>query len=146
MYDKAYEEVVTGHSWLPGDTGRDDDNVGALQGTLGTVVGGQEALDLGRRGNVGQIGCDLYIVCSAGSPSKKGRQPGAQGSTHTGSVDDIVERELGDERVELEEEGQRLADTTWSNIEVSVSIEGGWGMKETGQHTGSTTDSSFDHF
>jgi hypothetical protein len=34
--------------------------------------------------------------------------------THTDGVHDIVKRELGDERVELEEQGQWLTNTTWS--------------------------------
>lgn len=35
--------------------------------------------------------------------------------THPLSVDDIVQRELSDEGVELEQEGEGLADTTWSD-------------------------------
>lgn len=43
-----------------------------------------------------------------------GTKAGGQAAqtTHTFGVDDIVEGELGDQRVELEEEGQGLADTT----------------------------------
>jgi len=40
------------------------------------------------------------------------RGPLACGLAHSDSVDDIVERELGDQGVELEEEGKRLTDST----------------------------------
>lgn len=32
--------------------------------------------------------------------------------THTGGVDDIVQAQFGDDRVELEQQGQRLSDST----------------------------------
>jgi hypothetical protein len=83
------EEVVTGHAGLAGNTSGDDDNVGTGKGLLGTVVGGEEALN-------GSGGVDVREVGS-----------------NTLGVDDIVERELSDRGVELEEERERLADTTW---------------------------------
>ena len=69
---------------LTGNAGGDDNNVGASEGLLEAIVGGKEALDLGDGGDVREVG------------------------GHAGSVDDIVEGELVDERASLEEEGQRL--------------------------------------
>lgn len=69
---------------LTGNTGRDDDNVGILEGGLGSVIGGEEAGGLGLGRDVGQVGRD------------------------SGGVDDIVERELVNERGELEEKGEGL--------------------------------------
>jgi hypothetical protein len=69
---------------LTGNASGDDDNVGASEGLPHAIVGGEEALDLGDGGDVGEIG------------------------GHAGGVDDIVEGELVDERAGLEEEGQRL--------------------------------------
>lgn len=69
---------------LTGNTGRDDDNVGILEGGLGSVIGGEEAGRLGLGRDVGQIGRDPR------------------------GVDDIVERELVNKRGELEEKGEGL--------------------------------------
>jgi hypothetical protein len=69
---------------LTGNASGDDDDVSASEGLLEAIVGGKEALDLGDGGDVGKVG------------------------GHAGSVDDIVEGELVDERASLEEEGQRL--------------------------------------
>lgn len=38
-------------------------------------------------------------------------------ATYTRRVDDIVERELSDEGVELEEQRKRLTDTTWGECQ-----------------------------
>ena len=73
---------------LTWDSSGNNDNVRALEGLLDTLsILWQVPVDLGDGGNVGQVG------------------------GHTGGVDDIVERELVDERAGLEEEGQWLADT-----------------------------------
>lgn len=52
--------------------------------------------------------------------------------TYTHGVDDIVQRELSDERVELEEQGQGLADTTYrarvSDGQAQRCQEGGGGL------------------
>jgi len=60
---------------------------------------GKETRDLSRGGDVGEVGGD------------------------TGGVDDIVQAQFSDDRVELEQQGQGLSDST-----------------------GSTCDDSFDHF
>ena len=102
MILKTYEKVITGHSWLTGDTSRDNDNVTILQGLLRSVVGGEESCDLGRGSNVGQVGSDLIV-----SLNTRYVLP-----AYSDGVDDIVEGELGDQRVELEEEGEGLTDST----------------------------------
>ena len=58
-----------------------------------------------------------YFISSAlavggwGGRVDKG-QNGKEGRTHAERVDDIVEGELSDEGVELEQQGERLADPT----------------------------------
>lgn len=81
------EQVVTGHSWLTGDTGRDDDNLGT--GESGSNVGLLETLDVRDGVDVGDVGGDTW------------------------GTSDVVETEGGDQGVGLEEEGHRLTDTTW---------------------------------
>jgi hypothetical protein len=71
--------------WLTGNASRDDNDVGAGEGLLHAIVGGEVALDLGDGGDVGEVGRDA------------------------GRVDDIVERELVDVRARLEQEGEGLA-------------------------------------
>ena len=82
------EEVVTGHAGLAGDTGGDEDNLGALEGIGEAGGGGLVALD-------GALGVDVGEI-----------------STDTGGAADIVESKLGDSGVELEEEGKGLANAT----------------------------------
>lgn len=77
---------------LTGNTGRDDDNVGILERSLGSVIGGEEAGRLGLGRDVGEIGRD------------------------SGSVDDIVERELVNKRGELEEKGEGLRDSLLGSV------------------------------
>jgi len=84
------EQVVTGHARLAGNTGGDDDDVGILEGSLGALVGGQEAAHFRVGRDVRQIGRD------------------------TGGVDDIVERELVNEGRELQEQREGLANATSS--------------------------------
>jgi hypothetical protein len=82
------EEVVTSHAGLTGDTGRDEDDLGALEG-VGEAGGARlVALDLGLGVDVGDVG------------------------GNTGSSADVVEGELSDAGVELEEEGEGLANAT----------------------------------
>lgn len=78
------EQIVTGHAGLARNARRDDDDIGAGESVLQAVILGQEASELGHRGDVGEIGRDA------------------------GGVDDIVESELVDERAGLEEEGEGL--------------------------------------
>lgn len=73
-----------GGLWLTGDAGGDDDDVGAGEGVLETVIFGEKAVDLGDGGDVGEVG------------------------GHAGGVDDIVEGEVVDVRAGLEKEGERL--------------------------------------
>lgn len=81
------EEIVTGHAGLAGDTSGDEDNLGVLQGTGEALGGSVIALDGGLGVDVGDIGTD------------------------TGGATDVVEGQLSDAGVELEEEGEGLADT-----------------------------------
>lgn len=77
------EEVITGHARLAGHTGRDDDDIAALQRGLD----GLRALkprDLGRERDVGQVGSD------------------------TGGMHNVVQVELLDAGVQLEQHGQGL--------------------------------------
>lgn len=56
------EEVVTGHAGLAGDTGGDEDDVRALEGSGETLGGGLVALDGGLGVDVGDIGSDTCRV------------------------------------------------------------------------------------
>jgi hypothetical protein len=78
------KEIVAAHAGLARNAGGNDDDVGIFERLLVTIVRAEEALDLSIARDVGQVGSD------------------------TGRVDDIVERELVDERGELQEKGQRL--------------------------------------
>ena len=69
---------------LTGNASGDDNDVSASESLLEAIVGRKEALDLGDGGDVGEVG------------------------GHAGSVDDIVEGELVNERASLKKEGQRL--------------------------------------
>ena len=73
---------------LTGNAGGNDHNIRALESLLHTIVLGEVTIDLRDGGDVGQIGGDA------------------------GSVDDIVERKVVDQRAGLEEEGQWLANAT----------------------------------
>jgi hypothetical protein len=66
-----------------------------LQSLLGTVVGRKEASDLSWSRDVGQVRSYLNLV--------KLNPEGTKGATHTHGVDDIIEAQFGDERVEFEE-------------------------------------------
>ena len=71
-----------------GNTSRDDNDVSTGQGLGETVISREETVNGGDGRDVREIGGD------------------------TGSVDDIVEREVVDKWAGLEEEGQRLANAT----------------------------------
>lgn len=92
------EEVVTGHSRLAGNTSGDEDNLGASQALLEVLVTLVVALDSALGVDVADIGGD------------------------TGCTTDIVESELGDSWVELEEEGERLTDTTSSTEDSDTGV------------------------
>jgi hypothetical protein len=62
----TYEEVITGHAGLAGDTSGDDDNVGSLESLLRAVVGREEASDLGWGGDVREVRSDLEISAYRG--------------------------------------------------------------------------------
>ena len=70
------EQVVASHAGLAGDTGRDDDNVGAFESLFCAVVGRQEALNLGRGSDVGEIGGHLVRVSLSSRNRVQGAQPG----------------------------------------------------------------------
>lgn len=79
---------------LTWNSSRNDNNVRALEGLLDTLTAiGKVAIDGGNRGNVREIGGD------------------------TGSVHDIVEREVVNERAGLEEKGQWLSNSTGSSCD-----------------------------
>jgi hypothetical protein len=82
------EEVVSGHAGLAGNAGRDDDDVGILEGGLCAVVGGEVAADFGLGGDVGKVG------------------------SNSRGVDNIVQSQLVDVGAGLEEERERLANAT----------------------------------
>lgn len=79
---------------LTWNSSRNDNNVRALEGLLDTLTAiGKVAIDGGNRRNVREIGGD------------------------TGSVHDIVEREVVNERAGLEEKGQWLSNSTGSSCD-----------------------------
>jgi hypothetical protein len=116
------EEVVTGHAGLAGDTSGDDNDLSALEG-LGEAGGsGIVAGDLLWLGGVCDgvggptyhaLGVDVANVgsdtCSAVSLRS---MVDADSNWRTGGEADVVEGELANTRVELEEERERLANTT----------------------------------
>lgn len=72
--------IITGHSRLPGDTSRDDNDLGSLESLSESIVLSTETDCLGRGVDVRKVGSD------------------------TGSAADIVARDFRDERVLLGEE------------------------------------------
>lgn len=84
------EKIVTGHTGLAGDTSGDEDDLSAGESLLETSRVGLVSLDAGLGVDVGDV------------------------SSNTGSATDIVEGEVSDAGVHLEEERERLADTTSS--------------------------------
>jgi hypothetical protein len=81
------EQVITSHTGLSGDTSRDNNDIGTNQG-LTDVLGTLDTGDLGNSVDVGQVSSD------------------------TGGVDNVEEGEGRNSRVELQEEGEGLTDTT----------------------------------
>lgn len=98
--------TVTGHAGLAGDTGRDEDDLSALEG-LGEARGrGVIAANLALGVDVANVGSDTWrglLACNWGCGDDGGR---------TGRKTDVVEGKLADPGVELEEEGERLANAT----------------------------------
>jgi len=92
------EEVVTGHSRLAGNTSGDENNLGASQALLEVLVALVVTLD-------GALGVDVANI-----------------GGDTGCAPDIVESELGNSGVKLEEEGERLADTTSSTEDSDTGV------------------------
>jgi hypothetical protein len=84
------EQVVTGHAGLAGHAGGNEDNLGALEGGGKARGSGLIALD-------GRLGVDVGDI----------------GGNTRGQAD-IVEGELSDAGVQLEQQGEGLADTTGS--------------------------------
>merc|ERR1711988_1444898 len=82
------EQVVTGHAWLPGDTSRDEDDLSALQALLDTLRCRFVALDVALGVDVANVGGNTWAAL------------------------DVVKSKLRDTRVELQEEGEGLANTT----------------------------------
>ena len=81
------EEVITSHAGLAGHTGGDDNHIAALQRGLDGLRA-LEASDLGREGDVGQVGSD------------------------TRGVHNVVQVELLDAGVQLEQHGQGLSNAS----------------------------------
>jgi hypothetical protein len=52
------EQIVTGHAGLAGDTGGDQDNLGALEGISEAAGGGLVTLDIGLGVDMGDVGSD----------------------------------------------------------------------------------------
>lgn len=102
--------TITGHARLAGNTSGNEDDLSAGKGSLDAAVGGVRLVagDLLRFTISLRPSCIEIVAC---------RTYGALGvdvtdiSGNAGGATDIEERELSDARVELEEEGQRLADS-----------------------------------
>jgi len=92
------EEVVTGHSRLAGNTGGDENDLSASQALLEVLVALVVALD-------SALGVDVADI-----------------SGDTGCATDIVESELSNSGVELEEEGERLTNTTSSTEDSDTGV------------------------
>lgn len=84
------ERTVTGHAGLTGNTSRDEDDLRVLEGIAEARVRGVVASD-------GAVGVDVTEV-----------------SSDTRGTADVVEGELGNTGVELQEEGEGLANATTS--------------------------------
>lgn len=103
------EEVITGHTGLAGNTGGDEDDLSILESSseasLVGVVAGDGAVGV----DVAQVGSD---TCSQAVRNGFGRKKRSFGGQRTGSTTDIVEGKLSDTRVQLHQQGQRLANAT----------------------------------
>lgn len=112
------EEIVSGHAGLSGDTGGDEDELGTLEGISNAVVLGKVALDGGVGGDVRNI------------------------SSNTRGSSEIVESEVSDVLVELEQQGQRLANATVGSKDNDLVLSGSGG----GEGSDSAGGSSSEHF
>lgn len=100
------EQVVTGHTGLAGNTSGDEDDLGSLKGSLESLRSGVVSLDGALGVDVGDVGGDTW-----GNPSVSMLRDMCD-SMHTGSSADVVEGEVRDTLVELQEEGQRLSNSS----------------------------------
>jgi hypothetical protein len=98
------EEVITGHTGLTGNTSGDQDDLGVLEAVTETAGIGVVASD-------GAVGVDVAEI-SSDTCQESDNAMRCDRCHHTGSTADIVEGELRNTGVELQEQGQRLANTT----------------------------------
>lgn len=101
------EEVITGHTGLAGNTSGDENDLGVLKALL-------EASSIGVVASDGAVGVDVAQISGDTWLKTKLERYYRVNDTisHTGSTTDIVEGKLRDTGVELEQQGQRLANTT----------------------------------
>lgn len=119
--------TITGHAGLAGNTSGDDNDLRALQG-LGELGGsGIVAADLVHKlaacprklsesASYLALGVDVADISGNTCIGSLAEGPKLQGQLGrpTGSQADVVEGELADARVQLQQQGERLADTTGS--------------------------------
>lgn len=107
------EQIISGHSRLSGDTGRDDNNVGTIQ-SLTSLLHTDEASNLSLRVAVRNI------------------------SSNTVGSHNIEQVELGDARIQLEEKRQRLSNSTAGtqdgDLETSLRLSGNSSADSTSEH------------
>jgi len=120
--------TITGHAWLARNTGRDQDDLSTSQALLDAGSIGLVTLDLvGVSRRDPSILALLHTVLlvlmwetSAATPVRQWSINSSLGpvvesqSDRTWGTLDVVERKLGNARVELEEKRQRLANTASS--------------------------------
>lgn len=105
------EEVITGHTGLARNTGRDEDDLGALEGITETSGIGVVTSDGAVGVDVAQIGSNTW---HSSSDLEHNGTEGGSDKRRTGSTTDIVEGELRNTGVELHQQRQRLANATGS--------------------------------
>lgn len=112
------EEIISSHSGFTGNSSGDDDNLGILETSLESVVFGRESNALADRECI-----SLEYECARAGPLTHdgGRVDVGDVGSDSGTTSNIVEGELSDERVLLEEQRQRLSDSTF--VQSSVSVE-----------------------
>jgi len=110
----SVEKIVSGHAWLSWDTGRDENNISALDGFLHSGrVSTDKSGDSGFGVDVGKVG----------------------GDTGSDWVD-IKASNVGDGVVALEEKGKRLSDSSGSAENSNVLVDLGGGGEGTGGSSG----------
>ncbi len=104
----SVEKVVAGHARLSGDTGRDEDNFCSLQRSRQSagcwVISGDLALGI----DVRDISGDAWDVRRQRSSFL------GQMFSRTWSPSNVVQGQLSDARIQLEEKGERLSNSTGS--------------------------------